>query len=284
MASAALRPLSPEAGFRRPELYADRHLIEHELRSILPPAASSPVSACMEYAVLGEAQRLRSILAIRTARLCAGDLSLSLRAAAALEILHCASLIVDDLPCMDDDATRRNRPSAHVAYGQSTALLAAFGLVAMSARTVIEQEAPEEYWAGQRRFQVTLLRTLDCAGLIGGQVMDLELSGDRREQCRDVLNDLKTVPLFLLAVEAGTVYAPRRDELSQSALKNFGRQYGIALQMTDDYLDGELKEFSHLAEHLEKTRACLAPFGAAAHPLVELVEYLHVRAQDHRHR
>ncbi len=286
MASVALRPITPQAGFFRPDLHSDRQMIELELRSILPTAASSPVSACMEYAVLGDGQRLRSILAIRTAALCGADLTLSLRAAAAIEILHCASLIVDDLPCMDDDATRRNRPSAHVAYGQSTALLTAFGLVALAARTVVEHEAPEEYWVAQRRFQISLLRTLDCAGLIGGQVMDLELSGDRREQCRDVLNDLKTVPLFLLAIEAGAVYAPRRDDGSglQASLKQFGRQYGIALQMTDDYLDGELKEFAHLAGHLEVTRECLAPFGAAARPLVELVEYLHVRAQDHRHR
>lgn len=284
MASAALRPIPPQPGLLRPDLLADRQLVELELRSVLPPAASSAVSACMEYAVLGDAQRLRSILAIRTAKLCGGDPELSLRAAASIEILHCASLIVDDLPCMDDDAMRRNRPAAHIAYGQSTALLAAFGLVALAARTVVEQPAAEEQSAAQRRFQLALLRTLDCAGLIGGQVMDLELSGDRREQCRDVLNDLKTVPLFVLAMDAGMAYAPRQDERAQASLKRFGRQFGVALQMTDDYLDGELKDFASLAGHLDVTRDVLAPFGAAAHPLVDLVEYLHARAQDHGRR
>ncbi len=281
MASAVARPQIAASVIASSSLLADRAFIESELRSILPAPALSPVSACMDYAVLGEAQRLRPILAVRAGQLSDSDPALTLRAAAAVEMLHCASLIVDDLPCMDNDATRRNRPSAHVAYGESTALLAAFGLVALAARTVIEQDAAEVHWAGQRRFQVALLRTLDCRSLIGGQVMDLELSGDRREQCRELLNDLKTVPLFLLAIEAGVAYAPAPP---YPALKQFGRQYGIALQMTDDYLDGEAKDIAPLTRHLEATTECLAPFGAAARPLLELVEYLHVRAQDHRHR
>ena len=287
MASAVVRPITSASRMFRSDLGDDRRLVEHELRSILAPSASSAVSACMEYAVLGAAQRLRPLLAIRTARLTGGQFSLTLRAAAAIELLHCASLIVDDLPCMDNDETRRNRPSAHVAYGESTALLAAFGLVALAARTVIEQEASQQYWAGQRRFQIALLRTMDCASLIGGQVMDLELSGDRREQCRDLLNEMKTVPLFLLAIEGGVAYAPARSEASAPAyalLRCFGRQFGVALQMTDDYLDGEASDFEYLERQLSATTECLNPFGAAASPLVELVEYLHVRAQDHRHR
>jgi geranylgeranyl pyrophosphate synthase len=235
----------------------------------------------MEYAVMGDGQRLRPILAVRAGRLLGADDTLTLRAAAAVEILHCASLIVDDLPCMDDDATRRNRPSAHVAYGEATALLAAFGLVALAARTVVEQEAPEQHWRGQRHFQIALLRTLDCQSLIGGQVMDLELSGDRRENCRELLNELKTVPLFLLAIEAAGSYAPAP---AHPLVKQFGRQYGVALQMTDDYLDGESLDFSPVAAQLALTRNCLAPFGEEGRPLAELVEYLDVRAQDHRHR
>lgn len=235
----------------------------------------------MDYAVMGEAQRLRPLLAIRAGRLLGSDEALTLRAAAATELLHCASLIVDDLPCMDNDATRRNLPSAHIAYGESTALLPAFGLVALAARTVIEQECEERHWSGQRRFQVALLRTLDCTSLIGGQVMDLELSGTRREQCRDMLNDLKTVPLFSLSIQAAASYAPGPP---QGSLKCFGRNYGVALQMTDDYLDGEVLDIVPLVEQLAVTKDCLAPYGPAARPLQELVEYLHARAQDYRHR
>lgn len=287
MASAVVRPISSASHMFRPDLGDDRRLVEHELRGILAPATSSPVSACMEYSVLGDGQRLRPLLAIRTAQLTGGQFALTLRAAAAIELLHCASLIVDDLPCMDNDSTRRNRPSAHVAYGESTALLAAFGLVALAARTVTEQETSEHHWFGQRRFQIALLRTMDCASLIGGQVMDLELTGDRREQCRDLLNEMKTVPLFLLAIEAGLSFPSARPETSActyAPLRSFGRHFGVALQMTDDYLDGEAKDFGPLERQLSASIACLVPFGAASSPLVELVEYLHVRAQDHRHR
>ena len=291
MASAVVRAITSTSHIFRPDLGDDRRLVEHELRGILAPSASSPVSACMEYAVLGDAQRLRPLLAIRTAQLTGGQFAFTLRAAAAIELLHCASLIVDDLPCMDNDSTRRNRPSAHVAYGESTALLAAFGLVALAARTVIEQDTSEHHWSGQRRFQIALLRTMDCASLIGGQVMDLELTGDRREQCRDLLNEMKTVPLFLLAIEAGLSFPSTRPEgrpeTSASAyapLRSFGRHFGVALQMTDDYLDGEALDFGPLERQLSASTGCLVPFGAAASPLVELVEYLHVRAQDHRHR
>lgn len=256
---------------------SDRDAIESELRAILPTPGSSPVSACMDYAVMGHAQRLRPLLAMRVGAVCHSDRKLTLRAAAAVELLHCASLIVDDLPCMDNDATRRNRPSAHVAYGESTALLSAFGLVALAARSVLEQVAPEEHWHEQRRFQLSLLRTLDCCSLIGGQVLDLQLTGDRRQQCRDLLNDLKTVPLFVLAIDAGLAYG---DQTLAAPLRQFGREYGVALQMTDDYLDGELASRAPLARQFAKTAGCLDVFGPSATPLLELVEYLDARAQN----
>jgi geranylgeranyl diphosphate synthase, type II len=262
----------------------DRAEIERELGEVLHSTApANPVQACMEYAVLGEAQRVRPLLAVRVGRICGAKEDLVLRAAAAVEILHSASLIVDDLPSMDNEAMRRGQPAAHVAFGEPTALLAAFGLVALAARSVTEQPCAKHLMAGQRRFQHALLRTLDCASLIGGQLMDLQLTGARREADREAMNELKTVPLFLLAVEAGTAYA---DSASYPLLKRFGREYGVAFQLTDDYLDGELKDRSRLSRQFDLTRECLAPFGAGAQPLAELLEYLEGRAaaQDRRHR
>jgi farnesyl diphosphate synthase len=278
MASAVARPAISEPAI---DLLADRAAIEQELRDVLPAGAMSPVSACMEYAVLGEAQRLRPLLAVRVGRLTAADPRLTMRAAAAVELVHCASLVVDDLPSMDNDVMRRNRPSAHIAYGESTALLAAFGLVALAARSVIEQSCNDCFTASQKQFQISLLRTLDCSSLIGGQVMDLALGGERREQCRDLLNELKTVPLFVLAVEAGQSYTL---QAAHPHLRQFGRLFGIALQMTDDLVDGESVDSTAVMAQLRLARECLMPFGAAARPLADLVEHLHARAQDHRHR
>lgn len=262
---------------------ADRALVQAEMRELLGGHGKNPVQACMEYVALGDGQRMRPLLALRVGRLCGAPEPLVLRAAAAIEILHCASLIVDDLPAMDNDSERRGKPAAHVAFGEPAALLASFGMVALAARCVTEQPCAERYWHGQRRFQHSLLKTLDCASLIGGQMMDVELTGAQREAKREAMNELKTTPLFLLAIEAGTAYA---DTPPYPLLKRFGREFGAAFQLTDDYLDGELTHRSRLDRQYDVTRECLAPFGPAGAPLGELVDYLEARAdaQDSRHR
>jgi geranylgeranyl pyrophosphate synthase len=253
----------------------DRQLVQRELRELVGVGSKNPVSACIEYATLGDGQRIRPLLALRVGRLCGAPEALVLRAAAAIEILHSASLVVDDLPAMDNDAERRGKPSAHIAFGEPAALLASFGMVALAARCVTEQPAARRYFEGQRRFQHALLRTLDCASLIGGQMMDVALSGDSREAEREQMNELKTTPLFLLAIEAGTAYA---DTPPYPLLKRFGREYGAAFQLTDDYLDGELDSRSRLDRQFRVTPECLAPFEAAGEPLGELVDYLEARA------
>jgi len=288
-ALASSLPLPPpDASLPRDSAWlSDRALVERELREVLAARAHNPVQACIEYVTLGGGQRIRPLLALRVGRLCGAPEPLVLRAAAATEILHCASLVVDDLPAMDNSMERRGKPAAHVAFGEPAALLAAFGMVALAARCVIDQPCPVRVQGGQRKFQQALLRTLDCASLIGGQMMDVQLTGQHREADREAqreaMNELKTTPLFLLAIEAGTAYA---DAPPYPLLKRFGREYGAAFQLTDDYLDGELTDRSRLHRQFEITRECLAPFGSAGDGLRELVDYLQERseAQDRRHR
>lgn len=260
-----------------PSLLRERAVVEEELRRILTSkdAGDSPVHRCMEYAVFGPGQRVRPLLALRIAALCNAPRDLALRAASAVELIHCASLIVDDLPCMDDDSARRNRPSAHVAFGEPIALLAAFALVGLAARSILEQPCEARFEAAQRRMQLALLRTLDCSSLVGGQAMDLTLEGAARESSRSQMNDLKTTPLFLLAVEAGTAYA---NAPSYPLLNRFGREFGAAFQFTDDYLDGEITDQQILFSQYERALACLQPFPETARrPLEELIDYLHAR-------
>jgi geranylgeranyl pyrophosphate synthase len=202
----------------------------------------------------------------------------TLRAAAAVEIIHAASLIVDDLPSMDNEVLRRGKPATHIEFGEATATLAAFSLVALAARLPIEVPATEREFAQLRRFQLALLHTLDVSSLIGGQSLDLELNGGAREQQREVMNDLKTVPLFRLSVEAACVSLP---EGIPATLKNFGRAFGLAFQLTDDYLDGELDQAHkpNLYAQYDRCREILAPFGPAASPIHELIDYLEERAR-----
>lgn len=265
------------------ELRADQQKVEHFLEECFGPDAGKmapPVTQAMRYAVLGEAQRIRPVLALRLARMVGAETRQVMKAAAATEILHCASLIVDDLPSMDNELMRRGKPATHIQFGEATATLAAFSLVAYAARLVVEGEASEAECQRMRHFQISLLRTLDVGSLVGGQLLDLSLSGTERERLREAMNDLKTVPLFQLAVEAGFVSAkagmPRE-------LQSFGRNFGRAFQLTDDYLDGELdaspEDREQLTQQYDRCREDLAPFGANAQPVLALIDYLASRTQ-----
>lgn len=230
----------------------------------------------MSYAVLGDAQRIRPILALRLSRMLRAETEHTLRAAAAVEMLHAASLIVDDLPSMDNELLRRGKAATHVEYGEATATLAAFSLVALASRLPIEVPATEREFAQLRRFQLALLHTLDVSSLVGGQCMDLELIGGARDQQREMVNDLKTVPLFRLAVEAGCVSLP---DGIPAPLRDFGRAFGLAFQLTDDYLDGEIPESekNSLFLQYDRCREILLPYGPAAAGIHELIDYLEER-------
>jgi len=215
----------------------------------------------MRYAVLSGGQRLRPILALQVADLLGTVTETTLRAASAVELFHSASLIVDDLPCMDNSALRRNRPAAHIQFGEATALLAAFALVGLAARTVADLPP----------FQLHLLRMLDSSSLVGGQALDLALRGEERDSQRAHVTDLKTVPLFELAVEAGLLESGGQH---RRRLLEFGRELGIAYQMMDDYVDGEIADRAAIDRQFARTRDLLAPFGVSAVGLHSFLDHL----------
>lgn len=249
----------------------DRHLdnlLRNELGGI-----ESPVSEAMRYGVLGPGQRIRPIISVRLARVFDTPMELTLPMANSVELLHCASLMVDDLPCMDDSCMRRNQPAAHVKFGEATAVLASFGLVALAARTVIDHDFSIQHRERLLTFQVQLLRTLDCTSLIAGQALDLQLARDRMSFRDFDISELKTVPLFSLAVTAGSLFA-ELDRNEQALLNCFGREFGLAFQMADDLLDGEAGNRELLDEKLSTLRAVIAPFGQSARDLEEMVDYL----------
>jgi len=240
------------------------------------PVENSVVHDAMRYAVLGSAQRIRPILALRVAQMVNAPEDLALRLATAVELLHCASLVVDDLPCMDNSPYRRDKASLHVKFGEATALLAAFGLVALAARSVLETSCHEQYRSRLIEFQLALLRSLDCSGLIAGQALDLQLPRSSSQTSSCEISELKTVPLFNLAVMAGSLLADLR--ANERALLNcFGREFGLAFQMSDDLLDGELADPSPFEEKLTTLRAAIRPFGSASRPLEGLIDYMHAR-------
>ncbi len=256
------------------DIQADRVLIESYLDRLLSRQGSGPVMDAMRYAVLSGGQRLRPLLTLRVARMLNGECVGTLRAAAAVELLHCASLIVDDLPCMDNSPLRRGQPSTHVAFGEPVAVLAAFAMVALAARSLVEGELEEEDTLRLLRFQKRLLRTLDCSSLIGGQAMDLQLSGEVRLRELPAISELKTVPLFQLAFHAGAIFASNSQE-SEATLDALGREFGMAYQMADDFLDGEETDSLRLARQFDAARALMRDCGGKTELLEDILEYMH---------
>lgn len=270
------------------DLATDRRLVDDYLdRMLRNPAvmAAGPVQEAVRYAVLGAGQRLRPLLALRTARMLGAECAGTLRAAAAVELIHSASLVVDDLPSMDNSPMRRDRPSTHVAFGEPVAVLAAFAMVALAARSLLEGELDDRELRAMVTFQRRLLGTLDCSSLIAGQALDVQLTGEVREGRLREISDLKTVPLFELAMRAGAVFADLRAGREEELLR-FGREFGRAYQLVDDWMDGEVSDIAEVAEQLAAAAAGLKPFGVAARGLHEMVVYLHGKAfqTDHCHR
>lgn len=263
------------------DLTTDRTLVDEYLTELLCRSSSKTrgaVQQAVRYAVLGGAQRIRPILSLRIARLVRAPQEPTLRAAAAIELLHCASLIVDDLPCMDDSPVRRDKPSVHIQFGEATAVLAAFALVSLSARILTESSYSDDEHQRLAVFQLHLLRSLDCSGLIDGQAMDLHLDGVHKARSTELM-ELKTVPLFQLAIRAGTMLV-NLDENETALLGCFGREFGLAFQMADDLLDGDDIDRALLADKLTTLRAVVAPFGPHRRELDELVDYLYGRIAD----
>lgn len=256
------------------DIEADRVLIDSYLDRLLAAQGSGPVVDAMRYAVLSGGQRLRPLLSLRVARMLGSECVGTLRAAAAVELVHCASLIVDDLPCMDNSPLRRGQPSTHVVFGECVAVLAAFAMVALAARSLVDGELDDAETLRLLRFQKRLLRTLDCSSLIAGQALDVQLTGDVRTRELPAISELKTVPLFTLAFQAGAVFAAFGSE-AEAILDVLGREFGMSYQMADDYLDGEDTDVARLAAQFERTRQIMRRCEGKTELLEDVLEYMY---------
>ena len=264
------------------DVQPERATVERELDALLatsPDGDCGAVQEAMRYAALGPGKRIRPVLSLRVAAMLNNLTPMAVRAAAAVEMLHCASLIVDDLPCMDNEMERRGQPTVHVRFGEASAVLAAFGLVALAVRSVLELPTPQGALPRLVQFQKDLLKTLDCAGLIAGQARDLALNGQDGLSTRVAVNEMKTVPLFELAAEAGMLGAELRGDERQR-VRLFGQEFGRAFQLVDDLLDGDLEHRQPFLRHLDAARDLVDSFGDGSHRIFEILDYLHAYAEQ----
>ncbi|TCL72907.1 farnesyl-diphosphate synthase [Rhizobium sp. BK251] len=192
--------------------------------------------AAMRHGVLNGGKRLRPFLVVESAALLGGVRDASLRVGAALECVHCYSLVHDDLPSMDDDDLRRGKPTVHVAFDEATAILAgdalqtyAFDLIA-SPETQLPDKAKTE-------LVLALAQAAGLGGMVGGQVLDLAAEKKTPdEQGIITLQAMKTGALIRFACEAGAIVAGAGQE-DRLRLRSFGERIGLAFQLADDLLD-----------------------------------------------
>jgi len=273
--------------------------VDAELERLVtrPNGSEDVVLRSMRYTLLAPSKKVRAVLTLLSAEL-GGEGARAVPAAAAVEIVHAASLILDDLPAMDDAPLRRGRKANHLEFGEAVAILAAFGLLTLAFDTIARACDPPL----ARRLAMLLAEAVGLDGLIAGQAEDL-LSTDR-DISFDTLERIhrrKTGALFSAAATAGALTAgASADEIA--ALAAYAKNLGLAFQIVDDLLDvtGRPEEtgkavrldvkkttfvsFSGVdgarqlaAELCQTADAALAPFGRRADRLRELSAFVAAR-------
>ena len=257
--------------------------------------------AAMRHGVLNGGKRLRPFLVVESAALFPDvERETALRIGAALECIHCYSLVHDDLPAMDDDDLRRGQPTVHVAFDEATAILAGDSLLtlAFDIAAAPETRLPD---ATKTALVLALARAAGIGGMAGGQMLDLAAETTAPGEAGIVtLQAMKTGALLRFACEAGAILAdaPREERL---ALRRYGETVGLAFQIADDLLDltadaatlgkatgkdadrgkatlvsrrGQAWAENRLQELVTEAEALLAPFSHRAGILVETAHFI----------
>ncbi|MGC9504948.1 geranylgeranyl diphosphate synthase CrtE [Baaleninema sp.] len=280
-------------------------LVETALDRSLEITYPERIYEAMRYSLLAGGKRLRPILCLATCEMSGGTREMALPTACALEMVHTMSLIHDDLPAMDNDDYRRGKLTNHKVYGDDVAILAGDGLLAYAFEYIAVETkgVPAE-----RLLQVVarLGRAVGAAGLVGGQVVDLESEGksDISLETLTFIHTHKTAALLEASVVSGGILAGASQE-EIGRLSRYAQNIGLAFQIVDDILDitasqevlgktaGKdlkaqkatypslwgLEESKRQAEQLiEAAQAELSPFGPSARPLNAIADFI-VRRQ-----
>jgi len=201
-----------------------RTLVEGYLGELAFTPELGSLEEAVRYPLESGGKRVRPVISLAVAEAAGAPAEHCLPAAAAVELVHTFSLVHDDLPAMDDDDERRGRPSAHIAFGEATALLAGDALLAEAFRLALSYPTP---MVGRELAQATL-------GMIGGQYRDV--TGETADLA--ALHRLKTGALFSAAVGVA-LWVAEVPEGEQPVWRAFGEELGLLFQAIDDLLDGD---------------------------------------------
>lgn len=225
----------PDFGQRLTEI-ADRVTVA--LDQLIPPAQGPEADLMrgMRHSALANGKRMRPFYVIETGAMFDAPEKSLLRTAAALECVHCYSLIHDDLPCMDDDDFRRGQPTVHKAFDEATAVLAGDALLTQAFKILANRETHQD---SHIRLQLIerLADSSGALGMVGGQMIDM-LEDDSPRDLNTItrMQRMKTGALISYSVEAGAIIGGASD-VEKHALHGFAHDLGLAYQIADDLLD-----------------------------------------------
>lgn len=261
---------------------------EDELRSLLSTPhsddeASQRFHSAVSHALLQGGKRFRPLLGLFTADLLNASRQEVIPFLAALEMIHCYSLVHDDLPCMDDDDFRRGQPSLHKIYDEATALLVGDALLT-EAFSVISHHFQNQPGLGLKLVAL-LSKAAGRNGMVGGQVLDLFATDNAKSNHLELIHQLKTGGLIEVAIE-GSAFISSASHDERDRLLLFGRSLGVAFQLADDLLDadtneptsfvrsfGKAKTEQRLQQLSEECRQLLTTFSGPQRGLLELIDF-----------
>ena len=275
--------------------------VEATLRRLVAEGQAPAVEAAVESSLFAPAKRLRPILSLLVADILGGDPEAVLPAGCAVEMVHTASLILDDLPSMDDAKMRRGRPTCHVLHGEAGAILAAFALINRAFEILAEGWPGRPDAMGRAAIARELARAVGTDGMIAGQSKDLLMTDKTIDfSTLEFIHSRKTGALFMASAEIGAI-ATRARPAEVAAVVTYAKNLGLAFQVVDDLIDvvGGAAAGKDVGKDLKKTTfvsfsgvegagalaqelitasiAALEPFGPRAQPLRELARYVVTR-------
>jgi len=218
-------------------LLARQAIVDAELEQALIPRYPEKIFESMRYSLLSGGKRLRPIFCLAGCDLVGGNWEAAMPTACALEMLHTASLIHDDLPAMDGDDFRRGKPSNHKVFGEGLALLAGDALLSYALEFILIN-TPQVPADRLLRVVQILSKRIGVSGLVAGQVVDLECEGraDVTAETLEFIHTHKTGSLIDAAVVTGAILGGA-DEETLARLSRFACLTGLAFQVVDDVLD-----------------------------------------------
>ena len=214
--------------------------VENSLKGLLEAADGVPprLREAVEYSLFAGGKRIRPILALEAAEIACGDYRVAMPVACGIEMIHTYSLIHDDLPAMDDDDLRRGKPTNHKVFGEAMAILAGDALLTLAFEVVsdIGLYPPGIEVTRVLRALNLIAQAAGWKGMVGGQVIDIEMEGARpNPDTVDEIHLNKTAKMIQVSLEAGAVVAGASPDVVE-LLSRYGLLLGLTFQVVDDIL------------------------------------------------